>query len=231
MSTQVTHKSITHSPIIKALMCVCSGQVDYFKPRKQWDLSRKVASSNNPAWTFKEVLFALRKNKSGNKHSWLYFVWSYFQVFIVCWGNILLGVNFAQAGHQSVLRRVTVGVQIWHHGTVRMCDKSGNLCGVDIIFGHSGRETGKGLSLGTDTQASYKGMWKRKTDGLRSTQRVFALGIIFQLAWHVREAALLRKPAPHSKQNQGSPAASSLRVSPVCFNGPSVHNENIISKV
>lgn len=31
--------------------------------------------------------------KTDNKHSRLYFVWSYFQVCIVCWGNILLDVN------------------------------------------------------------------------------------------------------------------------------------------
>lgn len=105
---------------------------------------------------------------------------------------------FAQAGHEAVLG----GVQIWQRGTVRMCDKSGNLRAVDIIFGHSGRETGKGLSLGTDTSARYKGMRNEGPTALCFTQWVFALGIIFQLAWHVREAALPRKPV-HTPNKPG----------------------------
>ena len=73
---------------------------------------------------------------------------------------------FEQAGHEAVLR----GVQIWQRGTVRMCDKSGNLRAVDIIFGHFGRETGKGLSLGTDTSARYKGMRNEGPTALCFTQ-------------------------------------------------------------
>lgn len=73
---------------------------------------------------------------------------------------------FAQAGHEAVLG----GVRIWQRGTVRMCDKSGNLRAVDIIFGHSGRETGKGLSLGTDTSARYKGMRNEGPTALCFTQ-------------------------------------------------------------
>lgn len=66
-----------------------------------------------------------------------------------------------------------------------------------FIFGHSLSEekTGKWfVSVRRHTSERQRHV-KRGT-----AQRLFALGIIFQLAWHVREAALPRKPVEHSKQ-------------------------------
>lgn len=58
---------------------------------------------------------------------------------------------FTQAGHEVVLRG---GLQIWQCDRLRMCDME--TYAELIIFGDSG--TGKGSSLGADTQAIYKGM-------------------------------------------------------------------------
>lgn len=65
-------------------------------------------------------------------------------------------------------------------------------CVGSIIFGHSGR---KRFVCGRRHKSELRGHVKQ---GI--AQRLFALGIIFQLAWHVREAALPRKPVEHSKQ-------------------------------
>lgn len=68
-----------------------------------------------------------------------------------------------------------------------------------IIFGHSGRETGKRFVSGYRHASQLQGHVKQRT-APGFTQGLFALGIIFQLAWHVREAARPRKPVQHSKQ-------------------------------
>lgn len=85
-------------------------------------------------------------------------------------------------------------VQIWQLGTGSMCDMSGNLRGVDY-FWSLWKRNWKRFVCGRRHKSEHVGHVKQ---GI--AQRLFALGIIFQLAWHVREAALPQKPVIHSKQ-------------------------------
>lgn len=105
-------------------------------------------------------------------------------------------VGFTQAGHEAVLG----GLQIWQRGTVRMCDMSGNLRGVDYFWSLWKRDWKRFVS-GYRHASKLQGHVKQRTAPC-FTRRLFALGIIFQLAWHVREAALPRKPVQHSKQTR-----------------------------
>ena len=151
---------------------------------------------NNLAWPSKEVFFCVLKNNA-TKHGRLCFVWSYFQVRIVCWGNILLDVNqrmlvFTQAGHEVLLRISTFG-SVTQRGCMIWKLTQSWLFLVTLNWKRvvSGRRHASNLQRHVKQGA-----------GPGLTQWLFALGIIFQLAWHVREAALPREPVQHSKQTR-----------------------------
>lgn len=113
---------------------------------------------------------------------------------IVCWGNILLDViqwlcfcaSRTQGGPGGCSTFGSVawrGCAIWQETYVEL-----------IISGCSGRTNGNKFLYGADTRGNVK-----HGAVLCFTQQVFSLRISFQLAWHVRDAALPHKPVQHSK--------------------------------
>jgi len=84
------------------------------------------------------------------------------------------------------------------------------------LWAHTCKQVTRPWETHTHTQTHTK-------TALCFTRWVFALGIIFQLAWHVREAARPRKRDPHSKQTGAPRRPAAWEPSPVCFKA---HNES-----
>lgn len=123
----------------------------FYQP-KQWDLFRKVASSNSTAWPLNEA-FKKKKVLQQTELSlfWLQLFWAVHCLFRKqSPEREAASVGFTQGRTQG-----RPGGSRFGRAAAKGCETDGNLQKVYNIFGHLGRESGKGLCLDINTWETH----------------------------------------------------------------------------